>query len=229
MSEEYLQRLSVFSPSYHQFWDDWLYEHSFKTVRRSKGRQGKRLADIQDESWQLVSKEPPRCTRAVIFVGNLSASCTEGSLKKFVTCRSSAVGRKIDAHNCSLHVSKEEKVSARVCVDADAMPTIMSENFWPRPIYARSWKFAKRDETDRDHDGTGEKDSATGDAGFSVTPHGKSRGFEHSSPPGMHTAKDVTHSSRNPAIATASQLSHHDWRLPSTTGRTHAYQCYPIP
>ena len=164
-------------------------EQSFKTVHRSKGHRGKRLADIQDESWQLVSKEPPRCKRAVIFVGNLSASCTEDSLKKFVTCRSSAVGRKIDAHNCSLHVSKEEKVSARVCVDADAMPTIMSENFWPRPLYARSWKFAKRDETGRDHDGTGEKDSATGDAGFSVTPHGKSHGFEHSSPPGMHTAK----------------------------------------
>ena len=80
-------------------------------------------------------------------------------------------------------------MSARVCVGADTMHTIMSENFWPRPLNARSWKFAKRDETGRDHDGTGEKDSATGDAGFSVTPHGKSSGFEHSSPPGMHTAK----------------------------------------
>ena len=38
------------------------------------------LRALEDDSWQLVSAEPPRPKKAMLYVGNLSESCTEESL-----------------------------------------------------------------------------------------------------------------------------------------------------
>ena len=97
---------------------------------------------INDNSWQLVAAAPPRRRRAVVFVGNLSSTCTMEGLTEFVQRRSvAATGDIIDVHSCNVHTAASGKVSARVTIHAACLATVTSANFWPRPLYCRTWKF----------------------------------------------------------------------------------------
>ena len=99
------------------------------------------LAVIKDDSWKLVAAGPPRKKRSVFFVGNLSPDCTVDSLTEFVHRRSESVGTPVKAHQCSLHTAGNGQVSARISVDATCKLTVVSANFWPRPLYCRPWRF----------------------------------------------------------------------------------------
>ena len=115
------------------------------------GEEFQPLDVISDDSWQLVSSEPPRPKKSVLYVGNLSESCTDDDIKAFTLKRSGTAGTPATVHNCSIHKAENGKISARITVDATAIALITSPNFWPRPLYARPWKFKQRSvEPDRD-------------------------------------------------------------------------------
>lgn len=176
-----------------------------------------------DDGWQLVSAAPPRTRRSVVYVGNLSTTCTAESLQQFIgrRCQSLGLGD-ICVHNCSMHTAKESgRVSARLTVDASRLTSVTDTNFWPRPVYCRSWKFSDTtkghtpqnteqpshlsssedagDSASHTSSGDGDDTGSYGSSGdgvkcpcspsqgemttFSVTPHGKSRGYEHLTPP----------------------------------------------
>ena len=117
-------------------------EDRFQPVQNSK-RSKKQcvLQVIADDSWKMVSSEPPRAKKAVLYVGNLGDQCTEERLREFVQHRAAAVGTSADVHDCSMHESATGKISARLTVDAATVSTITAANFWPRPLYARQWRF----------------------------------------------------------------------------------------
>eukprot|EP00117_Sycon_ciliatum_P004485 scpid9145/ scgid8843/ len=114
--------------------------------RRAKHRSKPVLEVLDDDSWQLVSGEPPRSRRAVLYVGNLSSSCTEEGLKSFTQQRAVAAGGTATVHTCSLHTTEAGRVSAHLTVDAKDLTLVTTENFWPRPLYARPWRFKERTE-----------------------------------------------------------------------------------
>ena len=115
-------------------------------AKRNDGRSKAILDVIADDSWQLVSAEPPRPKKAMLYVGNLSESCTEESLAAFVKQRSAKAGAETTVHDCSMHRAENGKVSARLMVEASALLLVVSPNFWPRPLYARPWQFKDRDQ-----------------------------------------------------------------------------------
>ena len=78
-----------------------------------------------------------------MYVGNLSAKCTESSLKQFVQERSQAAKLEVPVYNCSMHVSETGRTSARLSVNASHLSPVTSANFWPRPLYCRPWRFVK--------------------------------------------------------------------------------------
>ena len=114
--------------------------------RSAKHRSKPVLEVLDDDSWQLVSGEPPRSRRAVLYVGNLSSSCTEDGLKSFTQQRAVAAGGTATVHTCSLHTTEAGRVSAHLTVDAKDLTLVTTENFWPRPLYARPWRFKERTE-----------------------------------------------------------------------------------
>ena len=115
------------------------------------GEEFQPLDVISDDSWQLVSSEPPRPKKSVLYVGNLSESCTDDDIKAFTLKRSGTAWTPATVHNCSIHKAENGKISARITVDATALALITSPNFWPSPLYARPWKFRQRSvEPDRD-------------------------------------------------------------------------------
>ena len=102
------------------------------------------LEAIQDDSWQLVAQEPHRKKRVVVVIGNLSAQCNDQRLSEFITTRSTAVHQTVAVHDCTVRENKKGMMTGRVTVDADALPTVTSVNFWPRPLYAREWTFHEK-------------------------------------------------------------------------------------
>ena len=96
---------------------------------------------IADESWKMVSLEPPGAKKAVLYFGNLGNQCTEERLREFVQHRVAAVGTSVDVHDCSMHESATGNISGRLTVDAATVSTITAANFWPRALYARQWRF----------------------------------------------------------------------------------------
>ena len=61
-----------------------------------------------------------------------------------------------------MHANRKDEngsvIGARITVPTDAVPTLTSRSFWPRPAYARRWTFtpsakpANLEETDYKHD-----------------------------------------------------------------------------
>ena len=124
-------------------------DESFQTVGRPPVKPQKTSFDpIADESWKLVSKEPHQTRKAVVYVGNLHADCTEERVTEFTQQRSVAVAKSVKVHECSMHTTEDGKVSARLTLDATGLETVTAANFWPRPLYARAWRHRKRPQGD---------------------------------------------------------------------------------
>ena len=95
------------------------------------------------DAWKLVAAEPPQTKRAVVYIGNLSTSCTESSLKEYIQVTAAALPepQSISVLTCSMYTSPHGRVSARVAVDASLVNLLTDPEFWPRPLYCRPWKF----------------------------------------------------------------------------------------
>eukprot|EP00117_Sycon_ciliatum_P012231 scpid83950/ scgid2699/ len=144
---------------------------------------------INDDSWQLVAAAPPRRRRAVVFVGNLSSTCTMEGLTEFVHRRSvAATGNIIDVHSCNVHTAASGKVSARVTIDAACLATVTSANFWPRPLYCRTWKFNPPKKSSGNDKAHSSSDGGSGDGNDNA--HSSSDG-------GSGDGNDNAHSSRD--------------------------------
>ncbi|XP_065197709.1 uncharacterized protein LOC135829232 [Sycon ciliatum] len=165
---------------------------------------------INDDSWQLVAAAPPRRRRAVVFVGNLSSTCTMEGLTEFVHRRSvAATGNIIDVHSCNVHTAASGKVSARVTNDAACLATVTAANFWPRPLYCRTWKFnppKKSSGNDKAHSssdgGSGDGNdnahsSSDGGSGDDSSGNDCGSGGSSSSDGGSGDGNDNAHSSRD--------------------------------
>ena len=87
------------------------------------------LEVLDDDSWQLVSGEPPRSRRAVLYVGNLSSSCTEEGLKCFTQQRAVAAGGTSTVQTCSLHTTEAGRKFAHLTLDAKDLTLVTTENF----------------------------------------------------------------------------------------------------
>ena len=104
-----------------------------------------KLEPITDDTWKLVSNEPHRVKKAVIYVGNLNShSSEESAVKKFTEQLSAAVNKPVKVHQCSIHTTEDGKVSARLMIDATDLEIATAPNFWPRPLYARVWRHRER-------------------------------------------------------------------------------------
>ena len=100
----------------------------------------------EDETWKLVLEKKPLPPKAVLYVGKLSPKTTEESLEKFITERSKSVG--VDTpriFNSRMYANQKEEnddgIGARITIPKEAVPILTSRSFWPRPAYARLWKF----------------------------------------------------------------------------------------
>ena len=89
----------------------------------------------------LVSSEPPKNKRAVVYVGNIATDSTESHFRQFI--RSEFLGASIPVHTCSVWLSESGRASARVTIDATSFSTVTAPNFWPRPLYCRPWRFSE--------------------------------------------------------------------------------------
>ena len=58
-------------------------QHSTSVELEENGEEFQSLDVISDDSWQLVSSEPPRPKTSVLYVGNLRESCTDDDIKAF--------------------------------------------------------------------------------------------------------------------------------------------------
>ena len=119
--------------------------------------------DSEDESWNLVVEKKPTPPKAVLYVGNLSPQTTTERLEKFISERMKSVGAETPRiFNSRMHANRKDEngsvIGARITVPTDAVPTLTSRSFWPRPAYARRWNFtppakpANLEETDYKHD-----------------------------------------------------------------------------
>ena len=107
-----------------------------------------KLEPITDDTWKLVSNEPHRVKKAVIYVGNWNSHSSEESVKEFTEQRSAAVNKPVKVHQCSIHTTKDGKVSARLMIDATDLEIATAPNLWPRPLYARVWRHRERPKGD---------------------------------------------------------------------------------
>ena len=76
---------------------------------------------IEDDSWKLVSSEPPKNKRAVVYVGNIATDSTESHFRQFIKTRSEFLGASIPVHTCSVWLSESGRASARVTIDATSL------------------------------------------------------------------------------------------------------------
>eukprot|EP00117_Sycon_ciliatum_P011329 scpid26527/ scgid12854/ len=157
------------------------------------------------DAWKLVAAEPPQTKRAVVYIGNLSTSCTESSLKEYIQVTAAALPepQSISVLTCSMYTSPHGRVSARVAVDASLVNLLTDPEFWPRPLYCRPWKFDAGRKHSSAHNAVGPSvsESSTQSAGQDaangvrhqpppLTPAvGKSRSYERSSPPALPDSK----------------------------------------
>ena len=99
-----------------------------------------KLEPITDDKWKLVSNEPHRVKKAVIYVGNLNSHSSVESVKEFTEQRSAAVNKPVNVHKCSIHNTEDGK-----CLPAWwSMRLILK----PRPLYARVWRHRERPKGD---------------------------------------------------------------------------------
>ena len=96
----------------------------------------------EDESWTLVTAKKPGPKKSVLYVGNLNVGCSVNNLLEFVQIRAQKIGEKApQIFNVKMFEPKNELRFARLTVAKSDAVLLRSSNFWPRPIYARSWNF----------------------------------------------------------------------------------------
>eukprot|EP00117_Sycon_ciliatum_P029115 scpid83290/ scgid23265/ len=173
------------------------------------------LEAIQDDSWQLVAQEPHRKKRVVVFIGNLSSQCNDQRLSEFITTRSTAVHQTVAVHDCSVRENKKGMMTGRVTVDADALPTVTSVNFWPRPLYAREWTFHEKRHGPVPGKGNGQsvlskksgKDSATHSSDLTPLPPDRKRRHGDSPDSGSPLLKKLDEDHQQQESAEQQQLN----------------------
>jgi len=100
-------------------------------------------AETNSEIWQLVCDQKPTRKKKVFYIGSLAKDCTAQKLQDFVERRASATGLTVPKlYNITMFEKNDHKC-ARMIIDAASATTISTRNFWPRPLYARSWNFEK--------------------------------------------------------------------------------------
>lgn len=97
-----------------------------------------------DDSWQLITTKKPGTKKSVLYVGNIRPDTTEDSLALFIQKRCDSL--KIcppKVFNCRIFTkqSADNNAGARVTIPASAVSALTNRTFWPRPTYARQWKF----------------------------------------------------------------------------------------
>ena len=96
--------------------------------------------DTDDDSWNYVCSTKPTGPKSDVFVGNLKPDITEDSLKKYLDIRAARIGLRLVVHRCRLF-PKESSTSARVTVNQAATGTLLTKEFWHRPLYGRKWDY----------------------------------------------------------------------------------------
>ena len=84
---------------------------------------------IEDDLWKLVSSEPPKNKRAVVYVGNIATDSTESHFRTFIKTRSEFLGASIPVHTCSVWLSESGRASARVTINATSFSTVTAPYF----------------------------------------------------------------------------------------------------
>ena len=172
---------------------------------------------INDDSWQLVAAAPPRRRRAVVFVCNLNSTCTMESLTEFVHRRSvAATGNIIDVHSCNVYTAASGKVSARVTIYAACLATVTSANFWPRPLYCRTWKFIPPKKSSGNDNAHSSSDGGSGDGNDNA--HSSSDGGSGDDSSGNDCGSSGSSSRRNSSTDSSPKPGA---ELTRTPGRSH--------
>ena len=102
-----------------------------------------------DALWHLVTKTKPKSLlkQKALYVGNLRDDATAEGVALYVRERSQELGEEILEPSCSLveTSSSKEFLGAHLLVPAKSANLVMRRSFWPKPAYARSWKFGNTD------------------------------------------------------------------------------------
>jgi len=143
-------------------------------VKRRHTDQGMHLCaqltemSAEDKEWQIVSKQPPKPKRAVLYVGNLEEDLTKEKTTLYIAVRAKRAGSTVNLH--SVDMLKGKIYGARIEVDETDVDLLMNKYFWPRPMYCRRWTFkenSQRSERDIDALLKAERSKAEGLAGQS--------------------------------------------------------------
>ena len=125
--------------------------NSTKGTKRTQVKPAPKFDPIasDDESWNLVVERKPSPPKAVLYIGNLSPKTTAENLEKFVTERTKSLGvdtprifnSRVYENQKDENASSSSGTGARITIPVEAVPTLTSRSFWPRPAYARPWVF----------------------------------------------------------------------------------------
>ena len=83
--------------------------------------------------------------RAVLYVENIASTCADEKIRYYVFKRATANGKEAPKiHRFRVFTKDASKVcGAHLVVDAASAEMLLDRNFWPRPLYARSWSFER--------------------------------------------------------------------------------------
>lgn len=98
-------------------------------------------SDEEGGIWELVGSQKPTGKKACLYIGNLKADISEEELLLFISRRAEMAGVKVRVYNQRVF-KKEAHCCARITVNEGAVETLTLPKFWPRPSYARKWRFS---------------------------------------------------------------------------------------
>ena len=103
------------------------------------------LPHISDDlPWQLVSHtKPQRYKKTALYVGNLREDVLAENIANWVMQRSHHADLDVTVTSCSLvDKSPNSKLrGAHLIISGKDSQSLMKRSFWPKPVYARRWKF----------------------------------------------------------------------------------------
>ena len=118
--------------------------------------------DDDNAPWRLVVAKNPGPRKTDIYVGNLLPDANDENVKKFIESRAAQADHPIKIYNCSVKAKNDDEgsifgCSARLTVRAADSELLCDRKFWPRPTYARIWKWKPKNKlppsgTQPDHD-----------------------------------------------------------------------------
>ena len=104
--------------------------------------------------WSLVTTVPPTkaVKRSVLWIGNLCDDVTDDKLTDYIVSRAEEVGLdSLTIFNMKIFTKPEKKGGARITINAAAKSMLLTRSFWPRPVYARPFKFRDDEKSDMSH------------------------------------------------------------------------------